>query len=375
MSAFRFLTRWSSVLLMAVSANLLAYPNTSGDLLFANGLDRPAGGTGGSNYHWYALDGLCDREPYGIVARYHLIDGNGAIRNQVRQQLATMHQRGMRRLSLGIYFIHGSSSGTLIDSSDPAQVTQAVVNVQNLLADVKTAGYSEVLFRFFPTGNINPSQPTYQTALVNEYWNLIQQVRPAVVAAGIAYRLDLGVELAPRDSNNPLIFPVSDRYKYPENTTWSRAVRDLWQRYFAAYGRGDTVGFSFFTDTNPDNLRWRVRHMRYVYEGNYPPLYAVDIYPSATLNAASKFIAFHDAMVREDANGVLGWRNSGWIIAEANYEDPLIAADLSSAIAATRRTVFYLTQWPLDRANTICPDPDVNVPPPLEWTVWGGYGY
>ena len=364
-----------AIFLVLTATTASAYPDNRDDLIFANGVDRPVVAGGGSNYHWYALDGLCDREPYGIVANYHLADSNGPIRAQVKQQLGIMHARGMSRLSLGIYFTHGFSSGTLIDSSNAAQVSQAVINIGNLLTDVKAAGFGEVLFRFFPTGNINPSQSNFDSGLVDEYWNLITQVRPAVVAAGIQYRLDLGVELAPRDSNSAVVFPVSDRYKYPENANWSRAVRDLWQRYVAAYGRSDTVGFSFFTDTNPDNQRWRVRHMRYVYEGNYPYLYAVDIYPTDTINAADKFIQLHDAMVREDTDGSLGFRDFGWIIAEVNYEDPIVAADISSAIAATGRTVFYLTQWPLDRAGGVCPDPNINVRPPYEWTVWGGYGY
>ena len=80
-------------------------------------------------------------------------------------------------------------------------------------------------------------------------------------------------------------------------------------------------------------------------------------------------------MVREDSDGTLGFRNNGWIISETNYEDPLIAADLSSAIASTGRTVFYLTQWPLDRAGGICPDPNINVPPPYEWTIYKAFGF
>lgn len=363
------------VVVAMASATASAYPDNRNDLIFANGVDRPVFAGGGSNYHWYALDGLCDREPYGIVANYHLADSNGPVRAQAQQQLAAMHARGMTRLSLGIYFTHGFNSGTLVDSSNPAQVSQAVTNIGNLLADVKAAGFGEVLFRFFPVSTISPSDPSFDPNLVDEYWNLITQLRPAVVAAGIPYRLDLGVELAPRDSNSAVIFPVSDRYKYPENSNWSRAVRDLWQRYFTAYGRNDTVGFSFFTDTNPDNQRWRVRHMRYVYEGNYPYLYAVDVYPTATINAADKFIQLHDAMVAEDSDGTLGFRNNGWIIAEVNYEDPLVAADLSSAIAATGRAVFYLTQWPLDRAGGVCPDPHVNVRPPYEWGVYKAFGF
>ena len=352
-----------------------AYPDNRNDLVHANGVDPPVFAGGGINYHWYGLDGLCNREPFGIVANYHLADSNGPVRTQVQQQLAVMRSRGMQRLSLGIYFTHGFSSGTLIDSSEPAQIEQAVTNIGNLLADVKAAGYFEVLFRFFPTSTINPSQPNFDSGLVDEYWNLITQVRPVVAAAGISYRLDLGVELAPRDSNPQFIFPVSDRFKYPENPDWSRAVRTLWQRYFAEYGRDDTVGFSFITDTNADNQRWRVRHMRYVYEGNYPYLYAADIYPTESINAADKFIQLHDAMVREDEDGSLGFRDFGWIIGEVNYEDPLVAADLSSAIAATGRAVFYLTQWPLDRSGGVCPDPNINVPPPYEWTIYKAFGF
>ena len=362
------------ILLALLTTSAWAYPNNRDDLMFANGADRPVFAGGGVNYHWYNLDGLCNREPFGVVANYHLADGNGSVRAQVQQQLGVMRSRGMTRLSLGIFFTHGFSSGTLVDSSDPAQVSQAVVNIGSLLADVKAAGFSEVLFRFFPTSSINPSQSNFDPALVDEYWNLITQVRPAVAAAGIGYRLDLGVELAPRD-NNDFFIPVSDRYKYPANSAWSEAVRTLWQRYVPAYGLADTVGFSFFTDTNPDNQRWRVRHMRYVYEGNYPYLYAADIYPTAAINAADKFIQLHDAMVREDSDGSLCFRNSGWIIAETNYEDPLVATDLSSAIAATGRTVFYLTQWPLDRAGGVCPDPNINVPPPYEWTVYKAFGF
>ncbi len=364
-----------AIVLAFATTTAWAYPNNRDDLIYASGVDKPVFSGGGVNYHWYGLDGLCNREPFGIVPNYHLADGNGWVRAQVQQQLAVMRSRGISRFSLGIFFTHGFSSGTLVDSSNPAQVSQAVTNIGNLLADVKAAGYSEVLFRFFPTSNINPSQSNFDPNLVDEYWNLIAQVRPVVAAAGISYRLDLGVELAPRDSNSPFIFPVSERYKYPENPEWSRAVRTLWQRYVLAYGINDTVGFSFFTDTNPDNQRWRVRHMRYVYEGIYPLLFAVDIYPTETINAADKFVQFHDAMIREDSDGMEGFRNQGWIIAEANYEDPLVAADLSSAIAATGRAVFYLTQWPLDRTGGVCVDPNVNVRPPYEWTVYKAFGF
>lgn len=352
-----------------------AYPRFGDDLVHASGFEKPARAVGGSNYHWHRV-AACDREPYGLVATYHApLPVGGSVRVQAQQQLRAMRAAGQERLSLGIHFHHGAGNGTLVDSSNPAAVGRAVANLRHLLADVRAAGFSEILFRFFPVGAISPSQPDHDPALVGEYWNFVAAVRPALVEAGVVYRIDLMVEGAPRDRNPPL----PDPWKYPANEKWSRTVRDLWQRYVAAYGKADTVGFSFLTDVdraNPDRLRHRVRHMRYVYEGNYPYLFAADIYGTADMSEAGKFVALHDAMASEDARGNLGWRDAGWIIAESYYDDPLAAAHLASAIASTRREVFYLTQWPWDRADLGCgADPAVNVAPPSAWTAYGGYGF
>lgn len=339
---------------------------------------------GGSNYLWFGDDGQCtqdSRDAYGLVKRYHEVDpARGPVRFIARRQLANMHKRGMRRLSLGIFFIHGpAQGGTLVDSGNPAQVTQAVANIGQLMQDVKSAGYEEVLFRFFPTGNINPSQPDFPHRdsadywpRVDEYWNLIQAIRPALAASGMEYRIDLMVEGAPRDSNN-VIYPEGDRYKYPANQEWSRAVRALWQRYFAAYGHGDTIGFSFLVDEDNNRLRSRVRHMRYVYEGNYPPTFAMDFYAGDTLDEYAKFKRMHTYMGEQNPSGA-SWHQNGWIISEAYYEDPLAAQGLARAIRETGRDVFYLTQWPLDRAGA-CQQPHVNVAPPYEWWVWPAYGF
>src|SRR5690554_3439692 len=240
--------------LFALTAAVSAQP------IFSDGFEPVVQATGGSNYLWFGDDGQCQadsRDAYGLVKRYHeTLPGLGPVRTIARQQLATMHQRGMRRLSLGIYFMHQPApGGTLIDSSDPAQVAQAASNVAALMADVKAAGYHEVLFRFFPTNNMNPSQPEFPShnstdfdPRVDEYWNLIQAIRPALANSGVHYRIDLMVEGAPRDSNRPYPIEEEDRYNYPANETWSNAVRTLWQRYNATYGRSDTVGFSFLVD-------------------------------------------------------------------------------------------------------------------------------
>lgn len=358
-----------------------------GGALFSDGFEASApvaAGRGGANYLWFGDDGQCrddSRDAYGLLKRYHETDAQlGPVRDVARQQLATMRARGMRRLSLGIYFMHQpAAGGTLIDSSDPAAVAQAASNLGLLLEDVKAAGFLSVLFRFFPTNNINPSQPEFPGASsadhgprVDEYWRLVQAVRPVLVSSGINYRIDLMVEGAPRDSNNTL-YPESQRYKYPANTAWSRAVRTLWQRYVAAWGRADTVGFSFLADQDNNRLRSRVRHMRYVYESVYPQVFAMDFYAGSQWDEYDKFLKMDEHMREQNPSGA-SWDSAGWIIAEAYYEDPLSADALARAIRQTGRTVFYLTQWPLDRAN-LCQSPHANVEPPYEWVVWPGYGF
>jgi len=331
---------------------------------------------GGSNFLWYTLGPSCDREPYGIVPNYH----HAEVRAQVRAQLAAMFASGQARLSLGVYFAHGVATGTAIDSSDPAAVAQAAQNVANLLADVKDAGFHQVLFRFFPVGVIYPPNDNFDPSLVGEYWNFIQAIRPAVAGAGLAYLIDLGVEELPRDSDLPII---PDPWKYPRNTDWSRAVRALWQNYYAAFGSADTIGFSSLTDDDADVMRSRVRHMRYVYDiggGNprYPATFAIDVYGDANANEAVKFTQFDQALRQEDSSGALGWRDAPVIVAETYYDDPVAAENLRMAMNSTGRKVPFLTQWPLDRgsgAQTGGNCDATNVLPPFTWGVYGHYGF
>lgn len=331
---------------------------------------------GGSNYLWYALGAGCDREPYGIVANYQ----QSYVREIVQSQLAAMFASGMARLSLGVVFAHNGSSGTVINSNDPSAVALAAQNVANLLADVKAAGFRAVLFRFFPIGSIYPPSSNFDPSLVGEYWNLIQAIRPALVNSQLGYLIDLGVEAAPRDSNLPL---VSDPWKYPRNSDWSRAVRALWQNYYAAYGNADTVGFSSLTDDDPDVMLSRVRHMRYVYDiggGNprYPAMFAIDVYGDAVADERVKFTQYDQAMRNEDPYGSLGWRDARVIVSETYYDDPVSAENLIAAMKNTGRKVPFLTQWPLDRgsgAQTGGTCDDVNAQPPFTWSVYGHYGF
>ena len=331
---------------------------------------------GGSNYLWYTLGAACEREPYGVVPNYHRPE----VRTLAQAQLAAMFASGQARLSVGVYFAHGVPTGTAIDSSNPAAVALAAQNVADLLGDVQAAGFRSVLFRFFPVGVIYPPNSNFDPSLVGEYWNFIQAIRPSLASSKLAYLIDLGVEAAPRDSELPL---VPNPWKYPNNTNWSRAVRSLWQSYYAAYGSADTIGFSSLTDDDAGDMRSRVRHMRYVYDiggGNprYPAVFAIDVYGDAAADEALKFGQYDQAMRREDSDGSLGWRDAPAIVAETYYDDPVSTANLQSAMKTTGRKVPFLTQWPLDRgggAQTGGNCDATNVLPPFTWSVYGHYGF
>src|SRR5215469_15134590 len=153
-----FLHRWhvfGACLLWLFCASAPTLERSHRTVMPAAHMERFFAPRGGANLLWYALGPDCDREPYGIVPNYH----EPGVRVQVQSQLAVMFAAGMRRLSLGLHFAHGFHDGTLIDSSDPAQIAQAAQNVTALLADVKNAGFQQVLFRFFPTGAISPPDP------------------------------------------------------------------------------------------------------------------------------------------------------------------------------------------------------------------------
>ncbi len=133
------------------------------------------------------------------------------------------------------------------------------------------------------------------------------------------------------------------------------------------------MGFSFILDEDNNRLRSRVRHMRYVYEGNYPQVFALDIYAGTAWDEYEKFVKMDGYMRSQNPDGA-NWDQTGWILSEAHYEDPFAAQALVNAIRDTGRTVYYLTQWPLDRAG-VCQQPHVNVAPPYEWQVWPAHGF
>lgn len=364
-----------AALLLAAAPTGATLPRSNGDVVFAHGFDWPTQEVGGANYHWHGLDpaecGHLARDAFGLLPTYH----QAGVRAEAVTQLQQMHAHGMRTLVLGVFFRDGPATGTLVDAGDATQVAQMAANLGELLQDAAATGWERVFFRFFPQANMNPSAGSaFMPATLGLYENMITALRAPLAAGPLPYLIDLGVELAPRDTN-----PIghcsigTSRWDCPANKPWSNAVKDLWEFYLGAYGKADTVGFSFLP--NYASMRSRVRHMRYVYGDHYPTILAVDPYGEQEHHEGEQFIEFVRAVDEFLAGSPR--EPESLIIAESWHNDPFAAARFSTAIAATRAPVKYFTAWPLDRGAT-CPgggSPGVSVPPPLEFDMYRMFGF
>lgn len=295
---------------------------------------------GGSNYAWYRVDVVkdsagvpisCNREPYGVVVNYH----NVTVRNAVRTQLSGMRQSGQQRIVLPIFYGHGISTGTVLNSSSGALSSRDSTNFSNLLSDIRKAGFSELLVKFVPIGDISPvnwtgSWSAAHQSFYEEARAFIFSAKDVLDRSGVFYRIDLMGEGMPPGQ------PGTNAPYYPN---WSRYVSQLWGDFVLLYGKNNTVGYSVPVGFDIDA---RVRHFSYVYGQNLPYLFSFHIYGDSASAAYSDFVRV-DGLVR--ANGY----TQGWIIGETFFNDLGTAQSLRNAVTATRRTVFYIAQWPLSR--------------------------
>jgi hypothetical protein len=305
---------------------------------------------GGSNFSWYRVDrpraGVCDREPYGIVANFNAV----GVRTQVESELAEMFQSGQRRLRIGLFFGHGLTSGTLMDSTGGDLSPQNRQNLANFLAAIKAAGFAQVEVAFHPQGPNWAGQWTaWDETMFEENWDLIRNLRPLIQAAGLPYLIDLTNEAIPEPASRA----------NPSQDLLLAYSRRLWANYTSAFGRDDTVGFSVIGDSA------HVSRMREVYGDTPPPIFDIHLYGSPAADEYGLFRAADATMGRLDLT-------QPWIIGEAFYDDAVAAGRLRAAIADTSRPVEYLTEWPLTRGS-LCQD--VDVPAPTAFDAYEGAGF
>lgn len=218
---------------------------------------------GGSNYTWYRNPGApnnCDREPYGILKTYHLMDPDHpgtSVRTVVREQLQTLHEAGQRAIRIGIVAHYGYDEDSYVDVSNGLKA-QYKQNLQNWIADIEQAGFEQIHLGIFPVGDLDPKNwNTFQSARFQAYWKTVQDIfsifdeetwpvherifvhgfqsnKPAMPAE---FYVGLGNEQLPRATS--VGSPNS-----PDKPILSQFARDLWALYVSTYPSGRSIGFS-----------------------------------------------------------------------------------------------------------------------------------
>ena len=299
---------------------------------------------GGSNFDWYQVDHpsplQCVREPYGVVPNF----SDPAARARIEDELGQMIASGQRRLRIGLFHGHGFDTGTVMNSAGGDLSPQNRANLAGLLAAVKAAGFTEVEVAFHPEGPAVREWTSWNQALFEENWNTIRNLRPVIRAAHIRYRIDLSNEAIPPPGQ-----PVMLEY-----------ARRMWARYTHAFGRADTLGFSVIGDPA------HVGQLRAVYGSKPPRVFDIHFYDGTSGLTEDQQFQASDRLMR--SNGL----RQPWIIGEAFYDDATTARRLGLAIAATRRPIYYLTQWPLTRGSS-CADTDVAAPTAFDAYAAAGF--
>lgn len=303
---------------------------------------------GGSNYAWYGINnseinsGQNCRENFGIVANYH----KRGVRNTVRQQLATMFANGQRRLRVPIYHATDLSTGTVLRSTGGNLPQQARENLSSFLADIKAAGFHEILVGFFPisqsspknwyrefgSGNTSVKTPFYNSSVMQENWNLIKNIRPIIISADIDYKIDLRNEGAAASTQ-----PIDRQY-----------ASDIWSLYNSSFGKNDTVGFSVATGSiaehsNPDSsVRGNLAVDRYMAMSE---VYAESGYGAPLVWDFHAYDFLDRKISRVDAAMTAVGDNTDIIIGETFYQD----SNTLSAIQNlnTNRDILAVYAWPV----------------------------
>lgn len=322
----------------------------------------------GINFNWYDLGENCARDAFSVLSKLH----QPGVRERVLQQLIEQRARGAESIAIGVYHFRAPGptidgvwdNGTLLDSAGGDLHPRIRQNLADFLADIRDAGFAQLLLRFHPQGGNDPARwSSFDSEMFEENWNLIANVVPIVAASGLDWRVDLMTEGMPRARfarvlGQLLLFPTE-----PDNEAWSRYANRLWQNYVSVFGPERSVGFSSISDSDPDRLRARIEHTAYVYRMNggeriYPGALAFDIYGRDGVDEGELYRRIVDRLRR------IGLGDMPLIIAETFYNDRQALGLLAAAMRETETRPLYLLHWPVDRRLQAC-SPDVNVREPF----------
>jgi len=321
---------------------------------------------GGSNYIWYQQDqsdGTCFVTDYGVLFNYH--EAGSTIDNQLQD----MYNAGQRRLRIPIFHGRGwnnvSGHKWIMDSTDGQLSPTHTQNVTGFLAKLRQIGFSELEIAFCPTGNDQGGNDPqkwlefyggWSEDYYQENWNLIANLHPIIAGCGIDYRIDLMNEMVPPNPDEFIGHPW-----FAQFNLLTQYCRRLWTDYVLTFGKNDTVGFSLSVDTYIDS---KIRNFANIYGGcpgpfcNGPYILSAHIYRDSSGDERAKFV-YLDSLL--SANGYPK-ENTGIIIGEAYYNDPVAAANFQAAVTQTGRTIFHVLQWPVTPTTPSTPGACLPLP-------------
>src|ERR1700736_1865784 len=211
-----------------------------------------------------------------------------------------MYINGQRRLKARFFFARGKpgtggGTGSVMNSIGGNLAPRFRVNLANLLAAIKAAGFVGIDVSFNPEFHNDPNYwGSYSEDYFQENWQFIQNLHPIIAGAGLPYLIELSAEAIPPGNGIPPGNPAA-LLQYDQK---------LWNLYAAKYGKADTVGFAFIADTSS------IYNLGAVYGpsvfGNHgsPPLLETHIYDETGNNFATAVTAL----------AAEGYAGTPWII-------------------------------------------------------------
>lgn len=324
----------------------------------------------GVNLGFYDLGPNCDRESFGVLANLH----KPGVRSRVTDILVELRARGGESIAVGIYHFRAPApadadgvwpGSAILDSTGGDLHARMRQNLADLLADIRAAGFAQLLVRYHPQGGNDVAQwSQYDESIFEENWNLIANLMPIIEGSGLDYRVDLMTEGMPRARFVNLLGQVVFFPTEPDNEPWSRYANRLWQNYVSRFDPQRSVGFSSISDPDPNRLRARLEHTSYVYrlpggERVYPGALAFSIYRWPDADEGDLYARIVDRLRR------IGLADMPLIVAESYYNDREGMARLAASARELQAPLLYVLHWPVDREDKQC-SPDVNVAFPVE---------
>ncbi len=284
---------------------------------------------GGSNYPMYDVQGYLDNNDDWfkegalklVIGDYHLNP------DKVNDQLTTMYQNGQRKIALVIWFSHFNPSittetyGHVLPSNKDKLTDQHKSNFINVLNQIKSIGYDEIILRFGPQSSAAPKSwgDLWNEEQYQENWNFINntiKTMESTLGDSPQRVYDLGVEMGGITKGQ------TEKY-----------VKKLWDNFRYVHPELKSFGFSFAHQ--PGRLDNLIKNLAST--GKLPDEYAFDIYQ----NFATKI----ENIKQELADN--GEEDKIIVIQEFPYNTKEVYTEMMQSIATNNLKVRYIMQWPV----------------------------